>query len=55
MKNIDVGTLTEEQTAELLKECLRNLDISVVCKAVIATLDAADREELLAQLEDAET
>ena len=47
-----VGQMDKEQTKEMAKSCLVNLDVLEVAEVIKDTLDEVDLDELKAQLED---
>lgn len=48
---IDIGRLTQDETAELLKECITALPTEQAITAIIETLSDNDQIELVASIE----
>ena len=49
---IDVGKLSEQQTQELMQECMNNLDEAQVVHAIKAVFDQVQQDEIAACLSD---
>ena len=48
---IDIGPLTQEETAELLKECIAALPMDTAIEALCQIFKGDERDELIASLE----
>jgi NDP-sugar pyrophosphorylase family protein len=48
---IDLGRLTQEETAELLREAINLLPTDTVIQTICDVITSDDREELIASLE----
>jgi hypothetical protein len=50
--NINFGNLTQDQTKEIFRRAMDELDLLAVAECLKAAFSADDRAELIAQLED---